>query len=123
MKLLVDDGDRMMISAKHEVAFEGRRWVGDLPFLAFPADWEVQVIPPFCGAIVRFRARLRGGEKIVSVYFDGYNLLGIYDGPYWEAYPIDVDTARFVLGEEAEMMKCIDAELRRGGGGDASPDA
>lgn len=84
----------------------------------FKEEWDVKIIPPFAGAIIRFVVRHK--NKIVSVYFDGYSNLGfVYDEqgqpiPYWEAYPINSDIMRYELGEENTMLKDIEDELNSG---------
>lgn len=61
-----------------------------MPFIKFPSDWEIAVIPPFGGAIARFRVKLPNG-KIKSVYADLYgNIKGSFR-PCWEVYPYRYD--------------------------------
>lgn len=89
------------------------KWGCDnMPAMKFPSDWLVRIIAPFGGATARFHASLEGKGSGVSVYFDTTKALGCYDGPYWEAYPINGDIERFGLGEEAKMIAAIDNELR-----------
>lgn len=73
------------------------------------------IIPPVFGALTRFICSYNG--KSVSVYFDGYSRLGVMydeDGeyvPYYEAYPIDNDNPRYLLGQEDLLMADIEREL------------
>lgn len=88
----------------------------DVPVIRFPAEWAIKLNPPFAGAICRFSAIL--GECSISVYLDGYNNLGIWTeagkpAPYWEAYPIKDDTARFAMADTKGLLKAIAAEFRR----------
>lgn len=73
-------------------------------------DWEVKIIPPFGGAIIRFLvANSRGW---VSVYLDGYNMLGGVRGEaYWEVYDGE-DIERFKIGESEQMMARIEEKLK-----------
>nr|DAN90730.1 MAG TPA: hypothetical protein [Bacteriophage sp.] len=49
-----------------------------LPAFHFDKEWDVKIIPPFAGAIIRFVIDYKG--KHVSVYFDAYSELGwMYD--------------------------------------------
>ena len=68
---------------------EWRRWCEEIPELQFPSSWNVKIIPPFGGAMVRFIIN----EKI-SVYLDCYDSLGFMGEPYWEIYPYCDDTWR-----------------------------
>jgi hypothetical protein len=70
-------------------ALEVRHWNEELPFIHFPSDFQIQFIQPR-GALFRFRVRRENTPKdsFVSVYFDAYQALGIFDGPYFEVYPI-----------------------------------
>lgn len=78
----------------------------NLPYLSFPADCEVNIIPPSGGALVRFLIRLKANpEKTISVYFDQFSRLGCMDEPYWEMYPNkDDNTSRYYQGGEEELM-------------------
>ena len=59
---------------KAEEFHEYRKWANELPALHFDKEWDVKIIPPFAGAIIRFCINHNG--KYVSVYFDGYSELG-----------------------------------------------
>lgn len=84
-----------------------------LPFFKPKAGWEIQVIPPMLGALVRFK--VRKGTAYVSVYFDPFCRLGVSMKPYWEIYPSvdggDVD--RFAHEDFDEMIEAIDQSLNR----------
>lgn len=88
-----------------------RDLVEKMPFIRFPADWEVAVIPPFSGAIARFR--VRRGVATVSVYADFYERLGIWAEPHWEIYPSETDdNERFAIATETdEMIAAIERSL------------
>jgi len=78
-----------------------------IPYLTFPTGCEVQIIPPFYGAVARFRIR-RADTPLaeISVYLDWYgNLGGSPDTPYWEIYL--TETERFGLNETDKMMERI----------------
>ena len=77
-----------------------------IPFIQFPADWKVQVIPPFGDAVVRFRVQLPSGRK-KSIYLDSRESLGYYDGTYWEVFPYRGDVARCGINEIEELLKYI----------------
>lgn len=79
-----------------------QHWIGEqehIPFIQFPADWKVQIIPPFGDAVARFRVELPSGKR-KSVYLDVRSSLGYFGAdldaptPYWEVYPYRGDTAR-----------------------------
>jgi hypothetical protein len=68
-----------------------RRWReqrGQMPYLRFPPDWEIKIVPPWRCVDVRFTARK--GERTVSVFADlSGNAGGFIDesgdeAPYWE---------------------------------------
>lgn len=89
-----------------------RKLVDKVPWLKFPEDCEVRIIPPFGGAIVRFL--VKRGDKRISVYLDVYENLGYYGRkPYWEMYPgingTDVD--RFDMNDTDGLMKAISQVL------------
>ncbi len=76
---------RARASAEHDVAFESEKWMGQIPYIPIPAGWEIQPIPPFGCAVVRFV--VKKGEHTISVYLDCYGLIGAWNRPYWEIYP------------------------------------
>jgi hypothetical protein len=86
---------RLTLEAEQKWIEEGER----IPFIQFPADWKVQVIPPFGDAAVRFRVLLPCGRK-KSVYLDVRSSLGFFGEsmmvptPYWEVYPYRGDVIR-----------------------------
>ena len=88
------DMTRLEIETKQD--WQGK--VDTIPFIKFPSDWEIQIIPPFGDATVRFRVKLPDGRE-KSIYLDYENNLGFWvkDGkqkPYWEVYPYMGDVAR-----------------------------
>ena len=99
---------------KMEEFQEYQKWQKELPYLHFEKEWNVKIIPPFCGAIIRFYIEYNG--KYASVYFDGYSELGfLYDDnhapiPYFEFYDGD-DIHRYCLSESEQMMKDIKNHL------------
>lgn len=38
----------------YDKIMESRKWTQEIPFLQFQSDWEVKIIPPFAGAVIRF---------------------------------------------------------------------
>lgn len=98
-------------SVRHERAFEYRKWCDKIPYIKFDPGWEVKVIPPFGGAVVRFLVNYKGNQ--VSVYLDCYEMLGCMGQPYWEMYPYEEDVKRFYLNETDELINCIREELNR----------
>lgn len=100
----------MLTSSQMGVVYEWEKWCKEIPQLKFKPDWEVQVIPPIVGAVVRFR--VTKGKKTVSVYLDCYDNLGYFGSPYWEIYPDkDDNNARFPMGDTEALLKAIDKAL------------
>lgn len=89
-----------------------REILTQIPTLNFPSEWDVRIVPPYAGALVRFQ--VVSGDDFISVYLDWYNTLGYQGGnPYWEAYSINGDTERFDLHETKELIQAIQDELLR----------
>lgn len=104
--------DWSMARADLERKEDWRELIEKIPSVRFRPSWQVVVIPPFAGAVARFRASKNGAS--VSVYLDWYDRLGSVGQPYWEIYPAaDGDTARFLVGEEGEMVSAIEGSLRK----------
>lgn len=79
--------DKKLIRFMFEESQKWRQDMQTIPFIQFPAEWKIQIIPPFGDAVVRFRVLLPSGcEK--SIYLDSRDSLGYGGGkPYWEVYP------------------------------------
>ena len=99
-----------MIISKYESLQECRKWGSIIPALHFEKEWDVKIIPPFGGAVIRFC--IGYNDKHVSVYFDGYSELGLmYDDegnpiPYFEYYDGE-DCHRYYIDGSEEMMSDI----------------
>jgi len=98
---------KMMLSAQMEKEFEWTKWANEIPFIKWPANWEVKAIPPFCGAIIRYWIMTPRGN--ISVYLDCYDVLGYFGEPHWEVYPDSEDNnARFAMNDVEGLLKCIE---------------
>jgi hypothetical protein len=101
---------------RYEVERE-QKWreeISTLPFIQFPSDWSIQVIPPFGDAVVRFRVRLPSGKE-KSIYLDKRNSLGYWDEPdqaYWEVYPYQGDVGRCGINEIDVLLEMIGDETK-----------
>ena len=102
--------NKTLMRVKVEQEYHYREWSNKLQALHFDKEWDVKIIPPFGGAIIRFT--ISHNKKGVSVYFDAYSELGwMYDDkeepiPYFEYYDGD-DTYRYTLDEADQMMEDI----------------
>lgn len=98
------------IISEYEKLQECRAWGSKIPALHFEKEWDVKIIPPFGGAVIRFH--ISHNNKNVSVYFDGYSELGYVmdenDEPisYFEYYDGE-DCHRYYIDESEEMMSDI----------------
>jgi hypothetical protein len=94
---------RIIVERHHE----WEKWQMEIPFISFLADWEVRVIPPVGGAIVRFIVRHKQTKNSCSVYLDCYGELGGCDVPYWEVYPYHGDCHRCEMENTEELLQTI----------------
>jgi hypothetical protein len=100
-----------MIPYEYDRYMKTREKLDIIPFIKFPEDWEIQVIPPFGGATARFR--VRKNNKIISAYLDCYDKLGSMGVPYWEIYPYNGDIYRCEMNEVRKLILAIGRELNR----------
>lgn len=83
-----------------------REWVEKIPRVRFDPEWDVRAIPPFGGALVRYKVRHNGA--FVSIYLDGDNSLGYGPEPaYWEVYPYEGDVWRCRIDETESLVEAI----------------
>lgn len=89
-----------------------REEIDAMPWIQFPADWKIQIIPPFGDAVVRFRVGLPSGASR-SVYLDARHSLGVWADangeliPYWEVYPYKGDVGRCDKDDVTELLAMI----------------
>lgn len=96
--------EETMIISKYESLQECKKWMKEIPALHFEKEWNVKIIPPFGGAVIRFWIDYNG--KHVSVYFDAYDELGCVGEPYFEFYDGE-ECYRYYMNESEEMMEDI----------------
>lgn len=101
--------DALVSLANASNFFEWIRWSEEIPYIQFPKDWKVKIIPPFHGAIVRFRIQLPNMKPndFISVYLDCYGVLGAEALPHWEIYPYDEDVGRCGIYDVEELLRMI----------------
>ena len=104
------DFETSMAIAKYDTLQETRKWMKELPAFHFEKEWDVKIIPPFCGAVIRFC--INHNDKHVSVYFDAYSELGCMMDenknpiPYFEYYDGE-ECYRYYMDESGKMMEDI----------------
>jgi hypothetical protein len=87
-------------------------WIDKIPFITFPSEWKVQIIPPYAGAMVRFKVK-KGSNDFISIYLDCYENLGYFGAPYWEVYPYDGDTYRIEMANTKKLIRIISEALKQ----------
>lgn len=105
---------RMMLSVKMEEAYEWRKWMGEIPYINFPENFLVLIVPPFGSAVVRFWVRDKNiPDSHVSVYLDCYDELGYMGRPYWEIYPFkDGEPERYLMNDVDGLIEGLKAALK-----------
>ena len=105
----------MEASAACRHYFEWDKWMNEIPWLNFPTDLIVQIIPPYNGAMIRFLVKKPGMKRNVSVYLDCYTTLGFYNNvPYWEIYPwLDGDVWRCDMKNTKRLLSAIKRALNK----------
>lgn len=105
----LENEQRRIVSQQVDHLMEYQKWREEIPFISFPSDWEVRIIPPIGGAIVRFK--VRKGEVLLSVYLDCYDLLGCEDEPYWEVWPVQGWERRVSMNDVDRLLEVISLGL------------
>ncbi len=93
------------LSSKIGQEMEYAKWCQEIPYIIFPSDWEVKIVPPFFCAVVRFS--VKKGNALVSIYLDCYDTLGYYGEPYWEVYPVSGDVSRCAMQDIDSLVREI----------------
>lgn len=90
---------------------EWRKWSQEIPTINFPSNWNVRIIPPISGAIIRFLIIDSEKDKKISIYLDCYDRLGIVGEPYWEIYPYADDIYRIKMADTKQLIQRIQEVL------------
>jgi len=102
--------DRKLLLSRFSVE-SSQKWreeIEHIPYIQFPADWKVKIIPPFADAVVRFKVKLPCGVG-KSIYLDSREALGYYGGEtYWEVYPYHGDVGRCSIDDVDELLRMIE---------------
>lgn len=89
---------------------EADKWRKEIPYINFPNDWNVKIIPNFAGSVIRFLVKKNDIE--ISVYLDCYDNIGCYGEPYWEIYPHEDDVFRCDMKDTNTLIKAINEALK-----------
>lgn len=100
---------KYLILSEYDRLIESRKWVEKIPYIIFPSDWQVQIIPPFAGAVVRFK--IKKGNASISIYLDCYSNLGYHGSPYWEIYPYDEVIFRCDIEDTESLLGAINYSI------------
>lgn len=102
----------IVLNHKCAKAYEWDKWRDEIPQLSFHSNWLIRIVPPFGGAIIRFRVSTsENPTNDISVYLDCYDNLGSNGAPYWEIYPFDEDTFRCAMHDTESLLKHISLAL------------
>lgn len=61
-----------------------------LPWVSFPADWEIKLMPNYAGSAIRLQVRRAGKESAsISIIYDLHGGVAGVDGQTWEGYALN----------------------------------
>jgi len=113
ISLTISEEDKQIIKVGNDIQDKYgkdeyyREWAKKIPAIQFPPSWQVQLLGPFGGAMVRFYVNNK-----ISVYLDCNESLGYFGQPYWEIYPYDGDTLRIPMDDIEGLIKGIKQALK-----------
>lgn len=107
----------MILYSEYDRVMQTRDRIKLMPWINFPRNWSIRILPPFSGACVRFQVRNNEMCPWVSVYLDMDQNLGYYGvsgkEPYWEVYPVDEDVVRCAKDDIESLMVVIKKSLKQ----------
>lgn len=104
-KLMQNIND-FQIPFEYDRVMESDKWKKQIPCLKFNSEWNVQIIPPFSGAVIRFYL-YKDNELKASVYLDCYDRLGVMGFPYWEVYNFYDEPERFEMNDTERLIEYL----------------
>lgn len=89
-------------------------WLKKIPEINFPEKYNIKLIAPRTPAIIHYHITLKENENcLVSIFLDCYGLIGVYNGPYWEIYPLKKESIkRCGMYDINKLLKYIDESLQ-----------
>lgn len=99
----------IMDQIKFEDYMGWHKWMKRIPCIPVKEGWSIKPLPPFGGAVARFRVELPSGES-KSIYLDCYDRLGCVGEPYWEVFPVGGDVGRCLMDEVDQLVNLIEAD-------------
>ena len=75
LELMDKQLERLHIVPKVDAMNEYRNWSKKLPSFHFDKEWDVKIIPPFQGAIIRFYISYNGCMTKMKIQFHILNIL------------------------------------------------
>ena len=96
---------------QHPSKDDFNEWSKIIPFINFPPEWQIQVLPQGRRQIARFRVTKHDFEGYISIIFEEY-----CDQLQWEVAQVfegDVETnpPRLAPEETKELIECIAKKL------------
>lgn len=83
------------------------KWMVGLPFIQWPANYLIKVIPPFGAKVIRFWLKTADTQHELSIYLDGYNYSGCMPWPHYEVYGGEVGDVSRCKWDDIEGLKRI----------------
>lgn len=97
--------DFYRISTEYHNKFESNKWRLEIPYINFPSDYEIKIIPPINSAVIRFLVKYKNSDNEISVYLDCYDLLASFGEPYWECYSTKFgDVIRCKMNDTEQLL-------------------
>jgi len=107
-----------IIMSKHKAAveyakeMESYKWALEIPFIRFPMHWQVRILPPFIGAVVRFEVKYK--DILVRVALDCYGLLEYSELPQcWSITSMYSDIQTCAMEDTEELIKLIEQTFNK----------
>ena len=101
LELMDKQLERLHIVPKVDAMNEYRNWSKKLPSFHFDKEWDVKIIPPFQGAIIRFYISYNAYSELGWMYDENENPV-----PYFEYFDGE-DIYRYYLDQSEQMMEDI----------------
>lgn len=104
--------DPLIAQSVVETSNYWHEWIPYIPWIHFPCHFDIKIIPPYGGAMVRFEIRLHNqpNRRKVDVYLDCNQRLGFFDDKaYWEVSSGE----RFEISDVKNMIQHIDFLLQQ----------
>lgn len=113
----MDESEKIIKDRTDHLSSEWMFWAGKIPYITFPSNWEICVMPFFAGCVIRYMVRDKNDHSKKATFFlDCQNALYdyskrelVFDEPFWTT---NLNSEKYKLNDVEKMLEIIDKSFK-----------